>query len=550
MVGMRRPGRLVTLVVALVVALVAAACVEPLPEEAGDDASPETTESAPDESSPTTPGEDPDDTPGQTPDESDPIEEPESPRPDLEPLLIDALGNVGGRWALSRGHEVAVVDLASMLETVVDGGGPVVGGGSDGQGDIVATQPSWSADGLQLAWSAMPADGIGVAQIRSNDGSVPWSPDTHLAADLPANPAFYLHWGVDSLLALAPSADGRQLTTFYVDTEGRALPVTEGAPTALSWSPDGSRALIGTDLATVGLFDPASGRATVEPLVSTAARFSVPAWTDDRTFAVRVGDRLLQMSAAGEEITELLRLEGPMRMVATADGSQIAFAGFLEGEDATIASPPLRILDVADGDLTTVTDSLAVAWEWSADGDRLAYLADASVERIATVSFQTSRDDDPDTTDPDTPDPDSTDPDSTDPDGEPGSEAGVDPLQLLLTGQELRWHFYFDGALQNATSPFVPTVVDTAAYLPFFQQYAVSHARWSPGGEAFVFAGTVPDPDTTGPDSTDPGADETTATVGAHVHFVELIAPSFWVTPADVVFWSPNGGGGAAQSPA
>ncbi len=550
---MRRPGRLATLVVALVVALAAAACVEPLPEDAAD-GSPAT--SSPDASDPTAPGDDPpaddDGTEGETP---GPGIEAEPLRPDLSPLLTDALAQIGGRWGLSRGHEVAVVDLATMLETVVDGGGPVVGQDSDGQGSVAATQPSWSDDGLRLAWSTASIDGSAPAQVRWNDGSVPWDAATHAGADLPAAPAFYLHWGADAVLALAASADGQRLTTFYVDAEERALPVAEGAPTALSWSPDGSRALIGTDLASVGLFDPATGRAAVDPLVATGARFSVPAWTDDRTFVVRVGDRLVRMSAAGEELTELARLDGPMRMVATADGSKIAFAGFLEGEDTSLANPPLRILDVTEGDLTTVTESLVAAWEWSADGTRLAYLADASVERISTVSFQTSRDDDgadPDDA-PGSDQPGGDEPGGDDPAEEPGEpDAGpgaiADPLQLLLSGQELRWHFFVDGALQSATSPFVPTAVDAGSYLPFFQQYAVSHARWSPDGQAFAFAGTV-DADGAGSDGDGTG-DSSEATSGAHVHFVDTLAESFWVTPADVVFWSPNGGGGAGDSPA
>ena len=119
---------------------------------------------------------------------------------------------------------------------------------------------------------------------------------------------------------------------------------------------------------------------------------------------------------------------------------------------------PIRLLDARTGDLDTLTNEISVAFFWSPDGRYLAYLSpfleeggdvagglsDVPVAQLA--SFQTQ---------PQLP-------------------------FLNVTVVEVA-----SGEVRLRTS-FLPTGLFLGQFLPFFDQYALSHSLWSPGSDAIV----------------------------------------------------------------
>ena len=53
----------------------------------------------------------------------------------------------------------------------------------------------------------------------------------------------------------------------------------------------------------------------------------------------------------------------------------------------------------------------------------------------------------------------------------------------------MRWRVWTEAGTLDF-GPFVATSLDAAEYLPFFDQYARSQSPWSPGSDAFAYAGT------------------------------------------------------------
>ena len=155
-----------------------------------------------------------------------------------------------------------------------------------------------------------------------------------------------------------------------------------------------------------------------------------------------------------------LRREVPYEGVAALSWSPVA-------EQLAIMNPPrasprpygpIRLLDADTGDLTPLVDTAAVAFFWSPNGKHIAYLtpfrsregqqAATSGVRHTTVS----------------------------------SVVTAQPQALLL---ELSVVEVATGRSRLLTA-FAPTPLFVGQFLPFFDQYALSHSVWSPESDAVV----------------------------------------------------------------
>ncbi|MCS6825320.1 MAG: hypothetical protein NZ553_01770 [Caldilinea sp.] len=300
-------------------------------------------------------------------------------------------------------------------------------------------QPAWSPDGERIAWTRLEG-GDSAVEVSRFDGSERRSVATSF-------PPFYFFWSpAGNHLAFLSNWAAMNRPTIalrLVELREETLDVrtlAEGRPLYFSWSPDGKALLTHIDGERIELL---KLNGEVEPLEITAAQFSAPQWAADGErliYAVADGrQRLIVADRAGRELVELTDYTGRIAFSLSPDGAQMAYVVTNDALRWSVFGP-LYVVDVETLRTREVTDDPVLAFYWSPDGRRLAYL---------TLEFV---------------------------DGRLG----------------LRWHVW-EGRRVARYAFFLPFSIFVENYLPFFDQYAQSHRIWSPAGDAFVFAGALQD---------------------------------------------------------
>ncbi len=357
--------------------------------------------------------------------------DPNGPSPTLPggPEGVELLEELTGRLAVTDGSTLVIVDPGGQNPDLID---EVPGGRVE--------QPTWSPDGVSLAWSTL-LSGDGLLHLIEIETGLRRQLSTGNTAPN------YLQWTDDAsrLAYLQNNAEELKLSWSAIDAGGEAIgsprDIDGGIPLYFSWSPDNATLAVhrGSDLVV-------HEAVSTEELLQTDLVFTAPDWLDERTvLAAREGALGLVEVSTGL-VTEVAELAGPTQFVLSPDGSRVAYLApgggtrSVSANQTSFTPPVLRVLELATGNDVVVTDDLAVAWEWSPDSNRLAFLAPSD-----------------------------------------------------FSDDSVRWYFWQGGGIVGATSEHVPSDVEQQSYLPFFAQYAQSHTHWSPLGDAFAFAGMVED---------------------------------------------------------
>jgi TolB protein len=117
------------------------------------------------------------------------------------------------------------------------------------------------------------------------------------------------------------------------------------------------------------------------------------------------------------------------------------------------------LLDPSTGETKTLTQANVLAFFWSPDGQQIAYLTlpQQPDRGIQAVSF---------------------------------SPIGQSENVGVFQREELRfelWSVDVQTAEKTRLATFLPSGLFLSQFLPFFDQYALSHRLWSPKGDAIVF---------------------------------------------------------------
>ena len=456
--------------VGLLVALsvVAAACspaVEPeesgQPEESTTSSATSTTESEAD----------PDPSEGQSGPDDDDLQG-EGGDGALTPEAVqELLAELDGQLAIGNGPLVAVARPDGRRYVELDGG----------QTNL-ASQPTWSVAGDQLVWSSVSALAQQArVQTFDEEGVADGEP---LVTSIPGQPVFYFQWRTDGdeILYLRNSGRRSSVEAGVLTPGGPARWLSDGNPFFVAWAPTEPIVAAHVGEERVALFDPAGaapfgvpvdegdetdegdeGTATVpEPDDEVVGRdladgggFSSPAWLDDRTVLAVVAAELSAIDIVTGEVDPLIDVGGPIRFVLSPDRSKVAFqvAVDLAAEDDVLEvgwtpaqnrdpDPALVVVDIEDGDVEVVTERPVVAWEWSPDSSKLAWLE----------------------------------------------------IDGAIAQRRGRWRFWSaDGPVVGDTrSPTLQlSIKEVVNYLPFFAQYSFSLQRWSPDSSAFALVGSV-----------------------------------------------------------
>ena len=311
--------------------------------------------------------------------------------------------------------------------------------------------PTWSPDGARVAASRVlvegsPQDRVDLRVIDLATGS-----ETVVFGNNPANAGFvaqgaphypYWHPGSAHLAFLASGAAGLTLYTADASKAGGAAEVISGAPLYFVWSPVGGGALLN---ARDGIYTAEwSDRLALTELPLTGAGFRVPGLSHDGRRMAYAGPAesgglaLHTANTDGADPVPLVEVEELTAFLWSPAGPLLAHSnGLVPGltlfEGFTVRDP-------ATGETPLVVSEPTLAFVWSPDGSRLAY-------------------------------------------------AALDDSQEWLVWKVVG----LDGSQPRELVRFLPTP-EMFIWLSFFDQYAHSHAVWSPDSSQLVFSGRIPEP--------------------------------------------------------
>ncbi len=302
------------------------------------------------------------------------------------------------------------------------------------------TQPTWSPDGSQVAWTEQTDVGERFLVVAAEDGRMSTSTPAPLMA-------VYIAWNPGgSLIAMSGNDEEGNLLLATAEPGQSIAVIDQGAPLYFDWARDGSSLLVRT----AERFEHVPIDGSERTQVPASGTFRIGVHIGDSLVlatARDVGDALAVADREGEIVRELIRYAGPIAYVAGPGDDRLATMtrgspesqrlAQLEKSDLPILEPNrLVTVETATGDIEEVAQARGVAWFWSPDGRLLLY---------STLEFVN----------------------------------GVERLQ---------WHTW-DGERSVSYRAFSPTGIFGRDYLAFFDQFARSMSLWAPDGSAFAYAG-------------------------------------------------------------
>lgn len=360
--------------------------------------------------------------------------------------------------------------------------------------------PAWSPDASRVAATGGDDERGLVVVVADRLGATPTT-----LYESALRPPFYLYWSPDgrqvSFLANEPTGGPRPGIALHLapaDGSADSRVVQTGQPFYWQWTADSSRLLIhvggaGRD-ARLGFLDLSNG--TAQANLTTPGFFQAPGISPSGRWL-----SFAEAADAGSQVVALRLADGqrhtvPHRGLAAMSWSPTAdlLAFISPAADGPFFFGPLRLLDVETGAVDTLTNETVLAFFWSPDGRTIAYLTrnDDSPRPQANASSVLVGN------------------------GRPQGHPAV-LLRLALVDVA-------SGARQTLAT-FQPTAVFLTQFIPFFDQYALSHRLWSPASDALVLP------------MVDEGGQEGIYVVSAAG---ETAGERRFVAPGSMAFWSPR----------
>lgn len=325
--------------------------------------------------------------------------------------------------------------------------------------------PAWAPQGDRIAAISSSTSGAGVHTVSDAAGAEA----TELYFDEDDAP-IYLYWSRNgenvSFIASYESALGLFLAP--ADGAGENLLLATGQPLYWDWVAQEERLLVHTGTpqsgARVTFVDVAEAQSSGDE-VSTPGYFQAPVVSADGAY---IGFAEVDANESRWVVIRERATGGTSRTehagVAAMGWSPTENRLAIISADSPRRSPalnyygPLRLLDADTGDAQMLVDERVLAFFWSPDGQKIAYLTVAAGQG-EQVAERTG--------------------------GGPWQRRG----KLAAQHEELRLSLslvdVFDGQRAHLLD-FRPTEIFVRQFLPFFDQYALSHNIWSPDSSALV----------------------------------------------------------------
>ena len=320
--------------------------------------------------------------------------------------------------------------------------------------------PAWSPDSSQLAVIGQDRAGgaVFVVDAKAEDAE-----PRNLYNDNRESP-FYLYWSPNgeqiSFIANNRSS-GIALHVVPVDGSDESRIISSGAPFYWHWADNGEELLIhsgGTGFGgRVEMIEATDGDANNElgrpgffqsPGISANGRY----WA----YAERTGSNS-HVTIMDTETKEILS-EQHTGLAALSWSPTDALLAYTSGDSPESESfiGSLRLFNAETGEVTLLSRDTVVGFFWSPNGRYIAALSflNPGEERDVNVSVPKS------------------------PVGKPSQQGRLPELELVIFDMET-----LEG---QEIMRYVPTLAFLTQFLPFFDQYALSHRIWSPDSESLV----------------------------------------------------------------
>lgn len=355
-------------------------------------------------------------------------------------------------------NRIAYIDNNGQLRTIAP----------NGQDERILTDsnqifrfPTWSPtdDGLAILGS----DALGTAVYVINDTSVSrkTTDPTRLYFGSRTAP-FYLYWSPDgrTISFLANHPDGIGLHLVPADGSAESRLRTIGGPIYWQWTPDSSQMFIhsgfsGSDarLELLAATDDSAGQS-----IATPGFFQTPAISNDGRFWAYAQEKSLNRSELIVADTNTGDNQqqphtGTLVLSMSPTGQEIAFISPIEA-DAENFVGPLQLMDSATGQTTLISQQNVAAFFWSPNG---RYIAAFIPQTIFGNDINAAK--------------------HVPPLAKP-TQQSLPTLNLVI--------FDTETGEGRQILTFQPTLTFLSQFMPYFDQYALSHRIWSPNSQSIV----------------------------------------------------------------
>lgn len=355
-------------------------------------------------------------------------------------------------------NRIAFITLNGQLATMAPDGSDVRRLSDDGQRFEF---PAWAPDGKQLA--AISRDKLLLISVGDRAESGGDAVELYENQD---EAPFYLFWSPDSqhLTFLTSHPEGIALHAAHVRAlESSIERIAIGQPFYWDWSPESDELFIHSGgsganarLETIDLRGETTaanfGEAGIfqAPGISPSGRF--------KAFAV-LDEQGRSRLAIQDEFGDIRQFEAHFGQITLAWSPAVDVLAYKSPRiNSGLGGGPLRLADPRTNDGVLLSNENILAFFWSPDGRTIAYFT------------MPQRDDDNVRV------------------AEAGSRRTLRARSMRQPG-ELRmelWAVDVASGNQRRLAQFTPTTLFLRQFLPFSDQYALSHRLWSPGSDALV----------------------------------------------------------------
>ncbi len=387
-------------------------------------------------------------------------------------------------------NRIAFINLNGELETVSPAG--------DARrtltyGDRFFQFPAWSPDGARIAAVGGTTERAGVFVFADTEANTVRMADPHTLYESDDDAPIYLYWSPDSenlsFVTVQPNQESMGLHVVSAsDSSTKANttigPVAIGRPCFWDWSSDSKRILLHTGMATepnaqlayIDPFNPKSGRASIAqpglfqaPGIARSGRYFAFAQVD------RKGELQLVIDGRVSNNRFVVAHHGIAALSWSPARDQLAFIS--PTEPVRTYYGPLKLLDAASGNVRELTDDIVLAFFWSPDGRYIAYFTVANIAEQVWSNVL--------------PNPDATAMDG----GFLSQESEFSDSDGMGDGEEIEeervlrlnlWCVDVEKEEHRLIRTFEPVDMFVNQFLPFFDQYALSHRIWSPDSTQVV----------------------------------------------------------------
>jgi Tol biopolymer transport system component len=318
--------------------------------------------------------------------------------------------------------------------------------------------PAWSPDGSKLAVIGVDLEGSFIRILADATDSKAKEIYRH-----EQNGAIYLYWSPDgkTVSFLANNPESNLALHMASETEDARI-VVRGAPFYWQWTKDSQNLLIHSNFTgpnsrlgfTSAIFD------NLQDNLAPPGMFQSPGISASGKYIAYAEDnpvRGTQVVIQNNPLENPLRVrrevkhEGAVSLSWSPTEDKLAFIS--PEQDARNVYGHLKLLEAENGLLEELNEAVTLAFFWSPDGKYIAYITPVNRNE-------------PDV-----------------------SESGPN----VLIAQTVQSNLLFEAHIVDVTTKedtiigtFTPTFLFVTQFLPFFDQYALSHSIWSPQSDAIV----------------------------------------------------------------